>query len=121
LALYLVGTSGTAKLTLVSTSSAILGTATNAWTVGTAFQANATYNATTGAFAFRQGRAANGSGTGATGAGGVNPTTFIGADINVSSQLLNAASIAELIIYNRVLTSTEITNVENYLNAKWGV
>jgi len=29
--------------------------------------------------------------------------------------------LAAVIVYNRVLTTTEITNVENYLNAKWGV
>lgn len=117
LALYM--TNGGAKtVTLVKTGAAIIASSTTAWVNATAFQANATYNAATGAYAFRQGRASAGSGTGTTGAGTGLINTF-GAD--GGTNLLNLASIAELIVYDRLLGSTEITAVENYLNAKWGV
>jgi collagen type VII alpha len=112
-------TGGTA-MSLIKSALAIIGVANTSWTAGTAFQANATYNASTGAYAFRQARGAAGSGTGATGAG-LTTSSWIGADFNASSGLLNTASLSELIVYNRVLTTGEITNVETYLNTKWGV
>lgn len=120
LSFYLTETSGTAKIGLTKTGVAAIGTATNAWTPGTWFQANATYNGTTGDFAFRQSRAANGSGTGATGAGATSACTEIGSDSS-STNFLDGAGMAALIVYNRVLSPTQITNVENYLFAKWGV
>ena len=118
LSLYLVGSSGVAKIALAKTNTVVLTSSTATWTPGTWFQANATYVSSTGAYAYRQARAAAGSGTSTTGAG-ANPTTVIGQDGGASN--LNAASLAAIIIYNRVLSGTEITNVENYLNAKWGV
>jgi hypothetical protein len=121
LAVYMVGTSGTAKIALTKTAVAVLAPATNAWTVGTPFQFNATYTASTGAYAYRQARTANGSGTTSTGAGGLAAATVFGADFNPTSSPLNGATVFATIVYNRVLTSTEITNVENYLLAKWGV
>lgn len=114
IALYLGNLS--AKIALVKSGVAVIGTSTATWVAGTAFQANATYDPGTGNFAFRQAQAAAGSGTGTTGAG--SPAYF-GADSGTN--YLNAASLAALIIYNRVLSGTEIANVENYLNAKWGV
>jgi hypothetical protein len=121
LSLYLVSVSGTAKIGLVKTAAAVIGSSSTAWTAGTAFQANVTYNPTTGAFVFRQGRASAGSGTGTTGGGGAaQPTNLLGGDTGNSS-LLNAASLGLLIAYNRILTSTEITNVETYIFNKWGV
>jgi hypothetical protein len=121
LSLYLVSVGGTAKIGLVKTGAAVIGSSSTAWVSGTPFQANVTYNATSGAYVFRQGRAAAGSGTGTTGAGNTSGeyTDLIGADVSNSSPL--NGSIAALIVYNRILTNTEITNVENYLNAKWGV
>jgi hypothetical protein len=118
---YLNSASGGTAFNLTKTAVASIGTATTSWSIGTAIQANATYNATTGAFAFRQSRAAAGSGTGATGAGNSSTTAFIGCDDGTNLALLNTASLAEVIVYNRVLTGTEISNVENYLNTKWGV
>jgi hypothetical protein len=123
LSLYLVGVAGTAKISLGKTGTAIFASSTSAWTPGSFFQANVTYNSTTGAFAFRQGRASAGSGTSTTLGAGANSgelTNLIGADIS-SSSFLNAASLAAILAYNRVLNSSEITNVENYLLAKWGV
>jgi hypothetical protein len=117
LSLYLVSVSGTAKIALGKTQVAVLTPSTATWTPGTWFQANATYVSSTGAYAYRQARAAAGSGTSSTGAGSA-PTTVLGEDGGASP--LNAA-LAAVIVYNRVLTSTEITNVETYLNTKWGV
>jgi len=119
LALYLNGASS-AKLNLTKTGIAVIGTSTATWSSGTAFQANATYSGTTGAYAFRQARAAAGSGTGATAAGSTQ-ITWIGADQTSSGANLLSHSIAELIVYQRVLSNTEITTIENYLNTKWGV
>jgi hypothetical protein len=112
--------SGTQSVNLTKTYTAVVGTSTATWTVGTPFQFNITYNATTGAYAFRQSRTAANSGTGAAGAGSVGALAYIGQD-DGSSGLLNNASLAALIVFNRVLTSTEVTNMENYLYAKWGV
>lgn len=120
LSLFLTGVAGTAKISLVKSGAAVIGSSSTAWTVGTAFQANVTYNVTTGAFVFRQGRATAGSGTGTTGAGTSTATSIIGGD-GSNSSLLNACSLGAIIAYNRVLTSTEITNVETYIFNKWGV
>jgi hypothetical protein len=118
-ALYLTNASGNNALAIVDEGTAGIGTSSALWTVGVPFQANVTYNPTTGAFAFRQSRAVANSGTGPTGVGTTNGLlNVLGGDQFGSN--LNAA-IAAVIVYNRVLTSTEITNVENYLNTKWGV
>jgi Concanavalin A-like lectin/glucanases superfamily len=106
------------KLELVCSGIALIGTSTTAFTTATWAQANATYNATGGAFSFRLGRAAAGSGT--------NAQTITADSVSVcynaqgTTEFLNG-SFAELIIYNRVLTLTEIQAVETYLNTKWGV
>jgi len=121
LSLYLVSVAGTAKIGLVKAGIAVIGSSSTTWTPGTFFQANATYNSTTGAFAFRQGRASAGSGTGSTAAGTLGlSTNLLGGDVS-NSNFLNGASLALLLAYNRILTPTEITNVENYILAKWGV
>jgi hypothetical protein len=120
LALYLNSTASVASIGLVKTNIAVIGASTATWASGTAFQANATYNATTGAYAFRQARTAAGSGTGALSAG-AGTTSWIGSDSSLGTSPILNSSIGEIIIYNRVLTSTEITNVESYLNTKWGV
>lgn len=121
LAFYLNTASGGTACALVKTGIAVIGTCSASWTTGTWFQVNATYISGTGAYAFRQGRAAAGSGTSATTIAGTGATSFVGADAATSTDTLNSASLAEIIIYNRVLTAGEITNVENYLNTKWGV
>ncbi len=115
-ALYLAN--GSANILLVDGGTAVIGTSSAAWTAGTWFQANVTYNASTGAYAFRQARTAANSGTGATGSG-TGASSEIGGDGGTA--FLNAASIAAIIVYNRVLTGPEITVIENYLFAKWGV
>jgi hypothetical protein len=119
LSLFLQTTASVAKFGLVKSGVAVIGTATNVWTAGTAMQINATYNPATGAFAFRQARATNGSGTSATTAIAAKNLT-IGSDVGGTS-FLNADVMALLIAYNRVLSGTEIANVEAYILAKWGV
>lgn len=120
IALY-VDLSGTGAIALVKSALAVIGAASAGWTSGAAFQANATYDPATGNYAFRQGRATNGSGTGATGAGVTVPITWVGCDFNTSSAVLGNCSVAAIIVYDRVLSPTEITSVENYIFAKWGV
>jgi hypothetical protein len=112
--------SGAHSIVLVNAALAILATSSYSWTAGTFFQGNVSYNSTTGAYAFRHSRTADNSGTATAGAG-AGITQWVGADGGPTTAPLNGAMLAALIVYNRALTNTEITNVENYLNAKWGV
>lgn len=118
LAFYLDSNAG--KVELVKTGVGLIGAATTGWTSGVAFQANATYNATTGAWAIRQARATNGSGVSTTGAG-TGSTVWLGADNTSSGSFINNWTLAAVIVYNRVLSAPEIASVEAYLLAKWGV
>ena len=120
IALYLDPPAANNTLTLFNSGVAQLAQATNPWVSGIAFQANVTYNPTSGAYSFRQASAANGSGTAATGIG-TGVSEWIGADFNISTSVLKNCSVAALIVYNRVLTNTEITNMEAYILTKWGV
>jgi len=80
-------------------------------------QVNMTYDSQSGAYAFRIARAAAGSGTNAAnisaGQTGFGWNAGFGEDIYFT--------VAEFIVYSRVLTSTEITEVETYLNTRYGV
>jgi hypothetical protein len=111
----------TGKFLLAQQNSALIGTSTTAVaTVGSWSQFNATYDDSSGAFAFRSNRTANGSGTNALAIS--QPAVALlywGGPTAVTLDWLG--SIAEIIVYNRVLTGTEITNVENYLHTRWGV
>lgn len=118
LALY-VGV-GTAAVALVKSFIAVIGTCATAWTPGTWFQGNVTYDAATGNFAFRQAGAAANSGAGTAGAGG--SITNLGADGGGSpGAYLNSDVVALFVGVNRVCTPTEIANMEAYILAKWGV
>lgn len=109
-----------AKFELIKTSVAGIGTgSTSNVTTGTAYQANVTYSDSSGAWAYRINRAAAGSGTNIQSITAASDS-FAWSTSSPSSTYLNG-DIAELIVYNRVLSSTEITTIENYLNAKWGV
>jgi hypothetical protein len=110
--------SGGGKLVLVDSGHAVLATDTTALSTGTWYQANATYNPSTGAYAFRVARAASSSGTAATGSG-TGVTEYVGGD--EATNTLAGASLAVLIVYNAVLSSAQISSVENYLHSKWGV
>lgn len=106
------------KLNIVSTVTAIVATSTVANVAGTWFQGNASYDSSTGAWAFRVARAAAGSGTNVVAI--TANTTAVGTNVAAGGQFLNG-EFAEMIIYNRVLTLAEKTAVENYLFSKWAV
>ncbi len=105
------------SLRIANSIVAVIAYSTTTLTSGAWFQGNVTYNDSTGAYAFRVARTAAGSGTNAQTI--TVGTTTIGA-IPGYGDYLNG-KVAEIIIYNRVLSSTEITTVENYLYTKWGV
>lgn len=106
------------QLELVCSGIVLIGNATTAFTTGTFAQGNATYAAASGAYAFRMSRAAAGSGTNVQGIS--TSSVSICYNAQGSTEFLNGA-LAELIIYNRVLTLTEIQSIEAYLHTKWGV
>jgi len=112
---FFIGTTGKLTTQLVGTGN--IGADTTTLTVGTYFQANVIYNSTSGAWAYRVNRAAGASGT------QIRPITAgssnIGSDPSPASFL--QGTLAEIIVYNRDLSGTEISNVENYLHTKWNV
>lgn len=112
------GTDGAGHFNIVSTFVATIALSTATIVAGTWYQANVTYNANTGAYAFRRAQAADGSGTSVH---AISATSAAVGYNQPSSSQDFAGSIAELIIYNRVLTSAEILAVEAYLHTKWGV
>jgi hypothetical protein len=118
---YALFVNASSQLSIIVSGVAIVGASTAPLTTGAFVQANATYNSTGGAFAFRQSRTAAGAGSSAqtvlAGSGGV---FCLNNSSGAPSNFLNA-QVAELIIYNSVLSATQITNIENYLFAKWGV
>jgi len=91
-------------------STAIL--ANNTW-----YQTNVTYDSTTGAYAFRIASTPEGSGTTST----FTVTPSISVGITPGASQWYSGSIAEIIAYDRVLSGGEITAIEAYLLAKWGV
>lgn len=101
-----------------SSTGVVIGTSTTVLAAGTFVQMNVTYNNTSGAWAHRVSRTAAGSGTTAGSITAASDAFFY--DRSGPQHDLNA-TVAAIIIYNRVLTGTEITNVENYLNTKWNV
>jgi hypothetical protein len=112
-------TTSTGQVEIAKSNVAVIGDSTgSSIAVGTWAQFNVTYNASTGAFAFRVARAAAGSGTNVQSI--TAPSTAIGWDPGNGGQDLNG-SLAALIVFGRVLTGSEITLVENYLHSKWGI
>jgi hypothetical protein len=105
-------------LVLTKSFVAAIGTGTGVPVPGTWFQANATYDDSTGDFAFRFDRAAAGSGSNVQAI--VSGSNGVGWDPETASFNLDGM-LAELIVYDRVLSAPEIAAVEAYLNAKWGV
>ncbi len=91
----------------------------SAASVQTWFQANVTYNSSTGAYAFRLNRATDGSGTNAKSI----TANFSNVGINQAGGSINTLNgqVAEFILYNRVLSAGEITTVETYLNSRYGL
>jgi hypothetical protein len=112
------GLNGGSNIYISVDNVALIGTSTSPPPSGSWCQLNFVYNSTTGAYAFRQGSAANGSGTSVHSITTANTSLFWNA---VTSGTNFPGEIAEYIIYNRDLTLTQIQSVESYLNAKWGV
>jgi hypothetical protein len=112
-------TNSSGQVELDSSNTAMIATSTSSViSVGVWAQFNATYLSSSGAYAFRVARSAVGSGSSVH---SINAASnAIAWDPGNGGQDLNG-SLAALIVYGRVLTSTEITNVESYLFAKWGV
>jgi hypothetical protein len=110
------------KLSLVVEGVSLVGASTGSLSTSAWVQANATFAGASGAFAFRISQSASGSGTqvasATAGSGGV---CCSGNGSGGSSGNSLNAQVAELIVYNRVLTGTEIANIESYLFTKWGV
>jgi hypothetical protein len=115
---YRVGTGSVLNPQLLKNQVASIGTGTSAMVSGTYYQSNVTYNSTTGAFAFRQAEAANGSGTNivsitagqtAIATGSVTGTEFL------------TGTIVEIFAYNTVLSGPNITALESYLFTKYGI
>lgn len=106
------------NLEILKCFTASIGTSSGTVSTGSWYQANVTYAAGTGAYAFRLARASSGSGTNAQSITAL--TSVVGYNLAATNSDLNAL-VAAIIVYNRVLTSTEITTVETYINSKWGV
>ena len=106
------------KLAIVKAGIVVVAESTGVIASGSFTQGNCTYDEVSGAYSFRIAQAADSSGTNAqsitaaTSGLGWNPANG-GEDTN--------GSIAEFIVYQRVLTLTEIQSVESYLHSKWGV
>jgi Concanavalin A-like lectin/glucanases superfamily len=115
LILQVVQTSGLLNLGNAAVSS--IATSTGALTAGTWAQFNASYTNSTGAWVFRINSAADSSGT-SSGAAANAITTFF--DYGGGGEQLNG-DIAEVLVYNRVLTLAEKQSVESYLHTEWGV
>lgn len=108
----------TGSLGLVKANVAGIGTSSGTLTAGTWYQANATYDDSSGAYAFRISQANSGSGN--------SIQTITAATSSIGFNAANNAEdvngmIAALVVYNRVLSGSEITAVEGYLHTKWGV
>jgi concanavalin A-like lectin/glucanase superfamily protein len=113
------GTDGTDAQLQVSDSSSSLHTGTNRHRPGTWALASFTKTAGgTATYTQRLKSAANGSGTSATTFS--NATSIIGAVSSGGSSGFNGY-LAEVIMYNRVLSDDEIAATEAYLNAKYAV
>jgi len=88
------------------------------YTTSRAYQINASYIPSTGAYVYRQSRTADGSGTQALGSGYSSPTNAIGYQ---ESGYPGSSIIGEIIMFNNPLSTNDLTTVENYIYAKWGV
>lgn len=92
------------------TSAATLANAT--W-----YQANISYNSTSGAWAWRINEAASASGTATTGVG-ANWSAF---GYRPGGPFDSNLKVAETLIYNRALSAAEISAVETWLHGKYGI
>ena len=113
------GLNGGSNVYLSIDNVALIGTSTIPPAAGSWSQINVVYDGiTTGAFAFRQAQAANGSGSSLNTPSSNNLSLLWNT---VTGGTNYTGDVAEVIIYNRNLTLTEIQTVEAYLHTKWGV
>lgn len=111
--------SGTHGFDLTKSQIGVIAASSVALTAGTWYQINATLNTVTAVYSFRVAGASAGSGT-----GGFSPITGVtsGVGYNVATNASDlSSSVAEIVVYNRILTSSEINKVESYFGTKWGV
>jgi hypothetical protein len=106
------------KQCLVQLNIAVLGTATTSLVAGTATILSSSFSDATDAVAFYFNGAADGTAT-TTVTLGAGSTTLIGAHPELAESLFG--DIGELIVYTRLLTTTERGQVHSYLNDKWGI
>lgn len=113
--------STTQKLVLADSNTAVLATSTGSLTASTYQQVMCQWTNSTKAYLFHIARTAAGSGTGsATFASTTVPCSGMFYNVQASANFFNG-KFAEMLCYDRVLTSLEITAVESYLLGKWGV
>ncbi len=106
--------------TLNKACQAFIASSTSTTSSATWYQMNIDYDDSTGAWAMRTNRAGAGSGT--------NTQTLTGETLGIGGNGCTGSvlgpfngQMAEYILYGRVLTGGEITTVETYLNAKYGL
>jgi len=87
-------------------------------TPGTWYQASGTYNVVTGAYQIRIAKATTDTGSSAQTINAVSDSILWSA--RDGGQNFNGY-VAELMVYTRVLTLSEIESIEAYLTSKWGV
>lgn len=109
-----INTTGTQQLNEQSVAG--IGTSSTALAVNIPYLIGVTYSPT-GAYAFRRNGAADGSGT--TNRSPAAGTVAVGALAANSEPFLG--DIGAFLLYNRVLTATELDNVEAYLAARYGI
>lgn len=109
------------KLTITDSNTAVLATSTSGMTSNVYQQIMVQWLNSSKVWTFRIGRASAGTGT----AGSAFASTAIPSNAYFYNGQVNSnffgGKFAEMLIYNRVLTSPEIALVEAYLLAKWGV
>lgn len=115
--------SSSGSLSIVDQGIAVIGSSTTATPSNTWLQANVTWEDISGNFIFRQASAPAGSGTNprtiTSGTGGVCVNGNGSGGVVGSSGFIG--QVAELIVYNRTLSPTEVGVLESYILAKWGV
>lgn len=111
-----IGSAG--ALQIVQSFTAVIATSSLTLAANTWYQCNMTYDDSSGVWAIRVARTAAGGGTSSGTISSQTNGVFYDPQTNTQDF---PGMCAELIVYNRVLTSGEITSVETYLNSKWGV
>lgn len=106
-------------LGMVNQEVANLATSSTTLATGANYNTATALNFTTGAYSYTVNGVAAGSGTTSTGTFVAGRTTVIGTHpVNLGNEALDA-DVAELIVWNRVLTSTELATVQTYYTARY--